>query len=143
MAIHDLVIRFSDWQLSGILSHAQPASQRGFAMKHSGIDYGVARDPNEPTKFRFTIYSKLPLGSTPKIVSSELYTSYDEAVAACKEAIDLGKPTMPQLSHGAVEARLEPERPHQRGLQHWVMLPTGDDWLRTLLRRVDQQEPWH
>jgi hypothetical protein len=113
-------------------------------MKHSGIDYGVFRDPNEPTKFRFAIYSKFRPGSAPKIVSSKLYTSYDEAVAACKEAIDLCEPAKPQMSRAAVQGRLGTERGmYQGGLQQWMTLPTGDDWLRTLLWRVDQQEPWH
>jgi hypothetical protein len=113
-------------------------------MKHSGIDYGVSRDLNDPTKFRFVIYSKFLPGSAPKSVSSKLYTSYDEAVAACKEAIDLAEPAPRQMSPSAVQARLGIERgTYQGGLQQWVTLATGDDWLRTLLWRVDQQEPWH
>jgi hypothetical protein len=113
-------------------------------MRHSGIDYGIFRDPNEPTKFRFTVYSRLLPGGTPKVVSGELYRSYDEAVAACKEAIDLGEPAMPQMSSGAAQGGLETaRRPRQGSVQDWVALPTGGGWLRTLLWRVDQQEPWH
>ena len=59
-------------------------------MKHGGIDYVIARDPQKLTKFRFTIYPRLFPGGVPKIVSGAVYNSYDEAAAACRREIDLG-----------------------------------------------------
>lgn len=57
-------------------------------MKHRNIDYGIAEDPTLPDRWRYTIYPKIE--DAPKVVSSDLYNSYEEAEAACQEEIDLG-----------------------------------------------------
>jgi hypothetical protein len=57
-------------------------------MKHRNTDYGVAEDPMLADKWRYTIYPTMEVG--PKVVSSDLYSSYEEAEAACRNEIDLG-----------------------------------------------------
>jgi hypothetical protein len=112
-------------------------------MKYGGVDFGVSRDPSEPTKFRFTIYTTPTPGSPPKLVSGTLYHSYDDAAAACKKLIALGDSATPQAPICATPFRPEARRPspQQENEQNWQELLTRDNWLRALLQRVDQQGP--
>jgi hypothetical protein len=57
-------------------------------MKHSNIDYWIDEDPTLPDKWRYTIHPRMEDGS--KVASSDLYSSYEEAEAACMNEIDLG-----------------------------------------------------
>jgi hypothetical protein len=112
-------------------------------MRYGGIDYGVSRDPSEPTKFRFTIYTEPVPGSPPERVSGALYHSYDDAAAACKKLIALRDAAPPHAPHCATQFRPEAQRsglPHGNK-QNLQELWTRDNWLRELLQRVDQQGP--
>jgi hypothetical protein len=68
-------------------------------MKHSSIDYGIAKDPILTDRWRYTIYPKLQPGGPSKTESASFYASYMEAEAACKKEIDL------QLSEGLLHAQ--------------------------------------
>jgi hypothetical protein len=112
-------------------------------MKYGDVDYGVSRDPSEPTKFRFTIFAKPVPGSPPKLVSGALYHSYDDAAAACKKHIALRDTATRHAPPCATQSRPDALRPSvQHGnQQNWQELWARDNWLRALLQRVDQQGP--